>query len=285
MSVEVTQMRRDEEIDLGVLIRMVWQRKWLVIGVALGFAVAAAILALTATEIFKAEVELTEVRDAGMGGGGGLANQLGGLASLAGMQIGGNDVAIEAKAVLMSRRLVEEFIKRYDLVPVLYADMPEKPSLWYAVRLFRQKVLEIRDDSRKNTLTVSMEWRDPNVSSKWANDFVALANELVRTRKLEESQRNLNYLNGQLEKTSVLELRRVLYNLIETETKTQMLANGRIEYAFTVVDPAVPAEVRNSPRRTLMVILGTILGGIFAVLGVLAHNLWFADRRTATRNV
>lgn len=285
MSVEVTQMRRDEEIDLGVLVRIVWGRKWLVIGVALGVGVLAAILALTATEIFKAEVVLTEAKDASMGGGNGLASQFGGLASLAGVQIGGNNLSIEAKAVLMSRRLVEEFIKRNDLVPVLFADLPEKPSLWYAVRLFRQDVLVIRDDSRKNTLTVSMEWNDPNVSARWANDFVALANELVRVRKLEESRRNLDYLNDQLEKTNVVELRRVLYNLIETETKTEMLANGRTEYAFTVVDPAVPPEMRSSPRRTLMVILGVILGGVLAVLGVLAHHLWFANKRSPARNV
>jgi uncharacterized protein involved in exopolysaccharide biosynthesis len=62
----------------------------------------------------------------------------------------------------------------------------------------------------------------------------------------------------------------VMYNLIEAETKELMLANGKAEYAFTIVDPAVPPEIRISPKRTLMVLVGTsiglLLGGIIAVV-------------------
>jgi uncharacterized protein involved in exopolysaccharide biosynthesis len=39
-----------------------------------------------------------------------------------------------------------------------------------------------------------------------------------------------------------------------------MLANGRVEYAFTIVDPAVASEVRVSPRRALMGISGIAIG-------------------------
>jgi hypothetical protein len=40
----------------------------------------------------------------------------------------------------------------------------------------------------------------------------------------------------------------VLYNLIESETKTLMLANARVEYAFTVVDPAVVPGATCQPQ-------------------------------------
>jgi uncharacterized protein involved in exopolysaccharide biosynthesis len=67
-------------------------------------------------------------------------------------------------------------------------------------------------------------------------------------------------------------LRRVIYNLIENETKTLMLANAREEYAFAVVDPAVPPELRISPRRRVMVLVGLMLGLVLGTLAAFALN-------------
>jgi LPS O-antigen subunit length determinant protein (WzzB/FepE family) len=121
------------------------------------------------------------------------------------------------------------------------------------------------------------------VAARWANAFVALANELVRTKAREDSQRNVDYLNEQVAKTNVVELRRVLYNLIESETKTLMLANARIEYAFTVVDPAVVPAVRVSPKRTLIVLTGFAIGFMLGVFVVWIRNKFQRKRAAAAR--
>jgi uncharacterized protein involved in exopolysaccharide biosynthesis len=47
-----------------------------------------------------------------------------------------------------------------------------------------------------------------------------------------------------------------------------------------VVDPAVAPEIRYSPKRTLMVILGTILGGLAGAMFVLGRN--FVRRASAS---
>jgi uncharacterized protein involved in exopolysaccharide biosynthesis len=94
----------------------------------------------------------------------------------------------------------------------------------------------------------------------------------MRSRALEESSRNIKYLNEQIERTDVVEMRRVMYSLIEAETKQLMLANGRAEFAFTLVDPAVAPEIRSSPQRTLMVIVGGLIGGMLGVVVALFYN-------------
>ena len=58
-----------------------------------------------------------------------------------------------------------------------------------------------------------MEWPDPAIAASWANGFVAVANDLVRTKAREDAQRNVDYLNDQVAKTNSVELRRVLYNI------------------------------------------------------------------------
>ena len=102
---------------------------------------------------------------------------------------------------------------------------------------------------------------------------MALTNELIRTRALDDATRNIAYLNSHIAQTTVLEVQRVMYKLIENETKTQMLASGRLEYAFTSVDPAVPPELRISPQRTLIVLGGVVLGLVIGCVVAFLHNM------------
>lgn len=257
----------EETLDFDALVRFVWTNKYLIFGTALVFACIATVLAMLATNIYRAEAVIVEVSDRGGGDGGMLANKLGGLAGLAGINLAGAGTNREAQAVLRSRRLVEEFIKRNDLQPILFPpDAKPKPTLWYAVNRFRKGILSIREEKRSGLTVINIEWSDPVLAARWANGVVVLANELLRAQDLSESTRNIAYLNEQIEKTNRVELRQAMYKLIESETKTLMLANGRVEYAFTIVDPAVPPEQRVRPQRSLMVLGGGVLGILMGTL-------------------
>jgi uncharacterized protein involved in exopolysaccharide biosynthesis len=233
----------------------------------------AIVLALRATPIFRATVVVTPVTDTGLGGGGGLASQFGGLASVVGVDLGQNGPNMERQAVLVSRGLVEEFVKRKDVLALISAGVEPPLSPWRATERFQRTVLDIEEDKLKGTTTVTIDWKDPQVAARWANEFVVLANDIVRHRAITDASREIAYLNEQLQKTNELEVRKGMYNLIEMETKTLMLANGRAEYAFTVVDPAVAAELRVSPRRTLMAVSGVAVG---AFLGTIIA--WLRDK-------
>ena len=118
-----------------------------------------------------------------MGGAGSLSGQLGGLASIASLAGVNLDSAgsaeREAKAILESHRMDEEFIKQNNLVGVLLAKSKE-PTLWLAVKAFREGVLTIKEDKRTGLTTLAVDWKDPAVAAQWANGFVALANERNR---------------------------------------------------------------------------------------------------------
>lgn len=268
------------EIDLRE-VWSIWRAQWhWIVGITLAFALLALVFALTATPRFRAEVVISEVKDGGAGGPVSLAGQLGGLANLVGVNLGALDGTSQlSMAVLRSRMLVEEFIRRNQLLPSLLARAgPDAPAtLWHGVNSFQEDVLLIQQDPRTGLVTVAITWTDAATAARWANDLVALTNEIVRARALQNAERNISYLRKQIDQTPVVELQRVMYNLIETETKTLMLANVREDYAFVVVDPAVPPEIRVSPKRTLMVVLGTLVGGFL--------GLMFAFARATVRNL
>jgi hypothetical protein len=177
-------------------------------------------------------------------------------------------------AILESRYLAEEFIKRNGLLSEMQRGSSKKLTLWRATDRFKKGVLAVVKDQRKGVTTVAIEWTDPATAARWANGYVALANELIRSRALQEATHNIAYLNEQLAKTTDVDLRKVMYNLIESETKTLMLANGRTEYAFQVVDPAVAPELKAGPHRLTLTLIGFTLGfGIAAVIALIAERV------------
>jgi uncharacterized protein involved in exopolysaccharide biosynthesis len=271
------------ENDLYELFRLLWRHKLIIVACALVSGGVAVFRALTATEMFRAEATVTEVSNQQLGAAGALANQFGGLASLVGVNLGNfGGGGREAQALLKSRKICEEFVLRNKLIPILYENSEKPPTLWMAVRHFRDDILSIREDKRINLTVVTMTWKDPKVAAAWANKFVALTNEMMRARAITDSQAAIEYLNKQIANINEVEVKKVMYGLIESETKTLMLANVRAEYALTVVDPAVAPDLRFSPHRTIMVILGLAIGGVVGVLVVLGlHLTRQAKARTA----
>jgi uncharacterized protein involved in exopolysaccharide biosynthesis len=275
-------MEKESEINFVALMWIVWGQKYLVLAISLLFGVLAVIYALTATPMYRAQIIVTEASDSGIGGAGGLMSQLGGLASLAGLNLNSNGPDADRPAFLQSRGLVDAFVRKYNLAPLIIRNA-KRNSVWFAVETFRSTTLDIHEEKLKGTTTITIDWRDPIVAARWANDFVALANEMMRARALEESTRNIEYLNKQLAQTNQVEIQQATNRLIEAETKNLMLAHGRVEYAFTIVDPAVPPEMRFSPRRTLLVISGLFIGGFVGSLVAWARKA-IRERRTPATN-
>lgn len=249
-------------VDVLQALREEWRLLTITV---VAFALAAVVLSLVMTPIYRAEVTLTLVDANAAEGSSALLGQLGGLAGLAGVNLGGlSGNTNAARNVLNSRTLIEQFIQRQNLLPILFErseESGERRTLWRGVEAFK-RIYDVEEDIQSGLISVRVEWTSPELATNWANGLVDLANSLMRQRALSDAERNIEYLNEQLNQTNVVELQQVIYNLIEGEMKTLMLANVRNEYAFSVVDPAVVPELRARPKRKQLVVLGTLLGGI-----------------------
>jgi uncharacterized protein involved in exopolysaccharide biosynthesis len=250
------------EMDLIAFGSLAWRHR-LAVGIACVVGVLAGIAYLMiATPMYKGEAVIIAAPEDNMSGSGsaGVGDKLGGLASLAGLSLGQESPSeLTADAVLDSRELIEEFIRRNNLVEVVLQKAKRK-TLWRAVNVFKLNLSKIKKDQLKGTTKVSVEWTDPRTAAAWANGLVALTNEMMRNRARVDAGRNIEYLNHQLEGTTDVDLRKNLFDIIESEMRTLMLANGRTEYAYRVVDPAVPPEVRSHPQPVLVLLISFGLG-------------------------
>jgi uncharacterized protein involved in exopolysaccharide biosynthesis len=273
----------DDEITFRDLLKEIRASKVLLCGLIAACTLAGVAIGLIVDREYEASTVLLPVTDDNTGRGGGLsalASQYSGLASLAGINLLGaaSGKKDEAIAVLQSELLTERYIRDNNLLPVLYAkgwdpiaqkwrptDPNKIPTLWKANRDFR-KIRGILDDKKANMVVLKITWKDPKQAAKWANDLVTMTNSYLRDKAIQEAERNIAYLNEQAAKATVVEARKSIYSLLETEINKEMLARGRAEYALKVVDPAFVPEKPSSAGPVLLGLLGFGLGCTAAVL-------------------
>jgi uncharacterized protein involved in exopolysaccharide biosynthesis len=145
--------------------------------------------------------------------------------------------------------------------------------LWKGNEYFKKKVRSIVTDSKTGLVTLTIAWKDPRIAANWANGLVALTNDYLRKKAIEESERNIAYLNAQANKTDVVAVKQAIYTILQTEINKEMLARGSDEYAFKILDPAVAPEKPSTPTLAFMVVL--------AVFGSLALSVLIAFIRVA----
>jgi uncharacterized protein involved in exopolysaccharide biosynthesis len=251
----------------------VWRHRYLLLCATLLGGAVAAIGSLAATSVYKAAVVMTETEDRDAAkrvqAASGAATALAALADID--PLGDLTADSRFQQFLKSQLLAEEFIRRENIAPLLFPHLNHPVSIWFAARRFRERVRYVDQDKLKGTTTVSMEWTDPVRAAKWANSYVALANELIRTEDLQTAQKKIEYLRAQAAATSDVTLQRTLYENLTQEAERSMFANGRQEYAFTVIDPAMVPELRVRPPRTLMTSLGAATGLMGAIAAVFAR--------------
>ncbi|MDO8264150.1 MAG: Wzz/FepE/Etk N-terminal domain-containing protein [Gallionella sp.] len=271
----------DDEIDLLELWRTLLKYKRMILLSAFGAALLAAAISLTMPNIYRAEVLLAPAQsDDGKGGGLSAAlGGLGGLASMAGVSLGGGGSTEESLAVLKSRDFLWKFVQEKKLMPILFEDAwdeqqkkwketdPKKqPGQLDAHRLFVNGVLSVDKDKKTSLVTVAVEWEDASLAADWANAVVEKLNQYLAQQAIARSESNLIYLNEELMRTQVEEMRKTLFDLIANEQKQAMLANTQKAFAFKVLDPAVEPDKKIKPKRSQIVILTAIVAGFLAIL-------------------
>jgi uncharacterized protein involved in exopolysaccharide biosynthesis len=275
---------RDQSINLAVVFRILWQGKWLLLGVT-AFSVGLALLyAFTATSWYRAEVLLKRAESRSPQDLSSQLGSLGGLASLAGLSLG-NDPSAEPIAVLTSREFTADFIQSQNLLPILFASKwnastsrwkaslgVDQPDIRDGIRYFDKRVRSVTVDRKTELIKMTIDWTDAATAAAWANLLVDRANEHIRRRALTDAQNNVGYLKQELATSNVVILQQSIGRVLETEMQKLMLANVNKEYAFKVIDHAQVPKWRTRPQRLLIVFGGFFMGLAISVFILISRD-------------
>lgn len=281
------------EIDILLIWNTFTQHFWMVSGVFIFTCILSVLVALSLPVKYSSFAVLAPANSNKSSGLSSLSSRFGGLASIAGIGLPNQeskvDIAIE---VARTWGFVEKFIVDHELEADLMAvsswDSEENkllynektfdpntnswvdggpPSSWNMFTSF-QGGFSISKSKENGLVVVRIVHASPHVAKEWVDLFVQSLNSHFRESDKLDAQKNIGYLKEHISSTGIAEMQSVFYQLIEEQTKTLMLAEVSDEYVFKVISPARVPEVRSSPKRRIIVLIGGVLGGMFALLFV-----------------
>jgi uncharacterized protein involved in exopolysaccharide biosynthesis len=283
----VEALDRDGELDLRLVVGRLWAGRLWIAGSALVSAAAFVVAAFLITPLYRSAAVALPVSadESGIGGLGSALGSLGGLASLAGIQLGGESSKLEESlAVLRSRQFTEKFITDEQLLPKLF---PRKwdaragqwtvaahkaPTLADGYKRFDKKFRSITHDKKTNLVTVAVEWPDAKEAARMANELIARLNAEMRERAIARTNAAVGYLQKELDATTAVDTRSAISRLMEAQINQRMYANVTQEYSLRVIDRAMASDPKDvaKPKKALLLALGVMLGLALGAVGVLA---------------
>ena len=267
----------EKEFSFKDLFKAIWINRILIIAFPLLVGTITALYSLTLPNMYRAEILLASSQSSGQSP----STAQSGLAALAGINLssGTDEKTLIAIETLKSRKFISEFLLRHEALPALMAPIswdPEKDilevgeydgSIQEATKAFLEIFYVGKLSQKTPFVLMTITHISPTQARDWLESMVADLNKSLSQREVTEVESSINYLQEQINKTNVSDLKQLFYSLIQAQTSKGMLAEARPEYAFRVIDPAIAPELKYSPQR-LFIVISSVLYSLIAIIAL-----------------
>ncbi|MDC1475598.1 Wzz/FepE/Etk N-terminal domain-containing protein [Gammaproteobacteria bacterium] len=292
----------EDDIDIAFLIRALLQGKWIIIGFTSVASILVVIYSLSLPNIYTGQAMLVPVSSKDSVSGS--AQNLGGLASLAGISLSdSSDTSVVAIEKLQSLSFFKDKILTQINIPDLMAveswnlnnnsttydhdiyddktkswtrevTFPQtpKPSAQESYKAFMEHLSVVRD-LKTNVITIAISHQSPYVAKQWADLVVTEINTFYREKDRSEAEFAVNYLNDQISQTRLSEVKMVIAEVLAQQIQKLTLIEANDNYVFDYIDPPAVMEKKSAPRRAIICIIGALLGGFIGALVALFRYL------------
>lgn len=295
----------DDEINLPEMFFALVQGKRIITYVTSFFFLIGIIYSLLLPNIYKAEALLAPVDESSSLISGALS-QYSGLAGLAGISLPDGDTGSNSKKaneLMNSLSFFEDHIISKIFLPNLMAvefwdreqdtivydesiykedsntwvrdfSYPQKliPSAQESFKEFKDHHFSLIEDKITGYFVLSIEHQSPSIAKKWVEVIFEEVNSFYRKKDKEQSEKAVDYLNKQMSKTSLSEVRTLTAQVLQKEIQKLALVEANEDYVFEYIYPPSLMEEKSEPLRLLIVIFFTLLGVILGIIGVLFRH-------------
>jgi hypothetical protein len=301
-----------DELDLQELFNIVLEGKLIISSVTVFISIIAVIYSLLLPNIYESKALVVPVNSSS--GISGALKSYSGLAGLAGISLpSGGEESNSVKAIdkITSLSFFENNILPNIYLPDLMAvkaweyktntivfdesifdtksnswireySYPKQqiPSAQESFEEFLTKHLSLSKDKKSGFITISIKHQSPYLAKQWVELIVNEINDFYRQKDKLESEKAVTYLNQQVSATTFSEIKEVLAQLMQEEIKKLTLIEANEFYVFDYIDPPAAMEKKSEPKRSLICILGALLGGILGIFSVLIRHYASSKRTT-----
>ena len=294
----------DDEIDLRELFYVLLEGKWIIVSLTAFVSIIGVIYSLLLPNIYESKAMLVPVNSSS--GISGALGSYSGLAGLAGINLpSGGDEGNSAKAIqkISSLSFFENNILTNIHLPDLMAvkswnsktntltfddsiydtnsntwirdySYPQQqiPSAQESFEVFKTAHLSLSEDKKSGFITLAIKHQSPFIAKQWVELVINEVNAFYRQKDKSESEKAVSYLNQQISITGLSEIKQVIAQLLQEETKKLTLIEANQYYVFDYIDPPAVMEKKLSPKRAVICIIIAIIGGMLSIFLVLIRH-------------
>lgn len=292
----------DDEIDLSELFHVLWDKKFYIGAISSIFSLISIIYALMLPNIYQSKATLMAVEQSS--GMSGMVGRYSGMASLAGISLDSKSGSKDQEAIARIKSF--EFfsnnflpnMKLENLMAVKKWNQASNTLTYYAgdfnseSRQWLRKakpprsniptsqeayeefveIMSVNKDKKTNLVTLMVEHKSPFIAQQWVEIMINQIDQVMRDQDRQTATKSIEYLNSLAPTVNYEEIKKALSALQQEQMKRLMMVEANDNYVFKVLDSPIAAELKSKPRRSLIVIWGTILGMVLSALGVLVFN-------------
>ena len=294
---------KDDFVDLRELFDLLWEGRKLIISITCVFALCSIIVGLSLNNYYKSEAILTLAE-----GQSELSalSRFGGIASMAGINIpgGGEDKGALITNTIRSRAFLNHLLSVENILPsIMVAEsydreskkivfdsniydvannkwLETQPTYLEAYEEYMEQ-LDIYYNPTTRLITISIVHLSPVFAKEFLELIIDEADALIRQKDLQQSSDALKYLTSEISKTSLIEMKSSINQLIQTQLETQMMAKISSNYILYVIEPAFIPEKKLKPSRLLICLSVTIIGCVLSILWILIRHFALNEKSIA----
>jgi len=295
---------KEDRSDFLKLILILKSNIFVILGFVFVAGILSIILSLQMPNKYRSEIKIVPSTEEGNQGLGALAGQFGGLASMAGINLGGkSDVNIILDTV-KSRSFIKPLIDKYDLTYLLFAieswdmatnnliidekvydsankkwvrdvELPKqpKPSLEEAYEEFN-KYFSVHLNKKTNLITLSVTYYSPEIAKQWIDYISIELSEYLRKIEQTKADESIEYLTAERSNSNIVDIRKVLSEILKEQYQKKMLTEIRKYYGFDIRDHSYIPEKKHSPKRAFIVIGSVFFGFILSIVFIFLRLFW-----------
>ena len=148
-----------------------------------------------------------------------------------------------------------------------------RPSAQQAYK-FYDEALNVIQDKKTSFVSISIEHYSPYVAQKWVSIIIKEINESMRKLDSEQAEKSIAFLNESALTTNVQPIKEAIAKLLESQMRTLMLTASNEAYVLKVIDSPIVPEKKSKPSRSVICIVGTILGGLLSLIIVFTRQFF-----------
>ena len=292
----------DDEIDLSELFHLLWDKIFYIGAITSIFSLISIIYALMMPNIYQSKATLMAVEQSS--GMSGMIGRYSGMASLAGISLDSKSGSKDQEAIariksfeffsnnflpnmkLENLMAVKKWNQASNTLTYYASDFNSESRQWLrkakpprsniptSQEAYEEfvEIMSVNKDKKTNLVTLMVEHKSPFIAQQWVEIMINQIDQVMRDQDRQTATKSIEYLNSLAPTVINEDIKKALSALQQEQMKRLMMVEANDNYVFKVLDSPIAAELKSKPRRSLIVIWGTILGMVLSALGVLVFN-------------